>query len=130
MTAKSRRRREAQRAATDRSAGCRLVGGRADSDPSQPLVACHHLSAHIRGEMNKVADAQRNLFSACPQYAAASDYCVHLLLIVPTVIVLRPLCARGQFELIDPKTRDAELICQRTKDPVPRLHLTDINYLM
>jgi hypothetical protein len=52
---------------------CRLVGGRADSDPSQPLVACHHLSAHIRREINKVAGAQRNLFSACPQYAAARD---------------------------------------------------------
>src|SRR5436309_11699871 len=73
----------------------RLAGGRADSDPSQPLVACHHLSAHIRRETNKVAGAQRNLFSACPQYATARDHRVHLFLIVPNVIVLRPLCARG-----------------------------------
>jgi hypothetical protein len=80
--------------------------------------------------MNKVADSQRNLFSACPQYAAARDYCVHLLLIVPTVIVLRPLCASGQFELIDPKTGDAELSRQRTKNPVPRLHLTHVNHLI
>ena len=77
-----------------------------------------------------MADAQRNLFSACPQYAPARDYCVHLLLIVPTVFVLRPLCARGQFELIDPKTGDAELIRQRTKNPVSRLHLTHVNHLM
>jgi hypothetical protein len=46
------------------------------------------------------------------------------------VIVLRPLCARRQLELIDPKTRDAELIRQRTKDPVPRLHLTHVNHLI
>jgi hypothetical protein len=80
--------------------------------------------------MNKVAGAQRNLFSACPQYAAARDHRVHLFLIVPNVIVLRPLCARGQLELIDPKTGDAELIRQRTKDPVPRLHLTHVNHLI
>jgi hypothetical protein len=78
--------------------------------------------------MNEVAGAQRNLFSACPQYAAARDHRVHLFLIVPNVIVLRPLCARGQLELIDPKTGDAELICQRTKDPIPRLHLTHVHY--
>jgi hypothetical protein len=78
--------------------------------------------------MDKVADAQRNLFSACPEYAAARDHRVHLFLIVPNVIVLETLCARGQLELIDPKTGDAELICQRTKDPVPRLHLTDVHY--
>ena len=77
-----------------------------------------------------MAGAERNLSSACSQYAAASDHRVHLFLIVPNVIVLGALCARGQFELIDPKTRDAELICQRKKDPVPDLHLTDINYLV
>jgi hypothetical protein len=77
-----------------------------------------------------VAGAQRNLFSACPQYAVARDYGVHLFLIVPNVIVLRSLCARCQLELIDPKTGDAELIRQRTKDPVPRLHLTHVNHLI
>jgi hypothetical protein len=77
-----------------------------------------------------VAGAQRNLFSACPQYAAARDHSVHLFLIVPNVIVLEALCARGQLELIYPKTGDAELIRQRTKDPVPRLHLTHVNYLV
>jgi hypothetical protein len=46
------------------------------------------------------------------------------------VIVLRPLCASGQFELIDPKTGDAELSRQRTKNPVPRLHLTHVNHLI
>ena len=51
-------------------------------------------------------------------------------LIVPNVIVLRPLCARCQLELIDPKTGDAELIRQRTKDPVSRLHLTHVNHLI
>jgi hypothetical protein len=94
------------------------------------LIACHHLSAHIRRQINKVAGAQRNLFSACPQYAAARDHSVDLFLIVPNVIVLGALCARGQLELIDPKTGDAELIGQRTKDPVPRLHLTHINDLV
>jgi hypothetical protein len=78
--------------------------------------------------MNKVAGAQRNLFSACAQYAAAGDYRVHLFLIVPNVIVLEALRSRRQLELIDPKTRDAELIRQRMKDPVPRLHLTHVNY--
>jgi hypothetical protein len=80
--------------------------------------------------MNKVAGAQRNLFSACPQYAAASDHRVHLFLIVPNVIMLESLCARGQLELVYPKAGDAELIRQRTKDPVPRLHLTHVNYLV
>ena len=77
-----------------------------------------------------MAGAQRNLFSACPQYAAARDYRVHLFLIVPSVVVLRPLGACGQLELIDPKTGDAELVRQRTKDPVPRLHLTHVNHLI
>jgi hypothetical protein len=80
--------------------------------------------------MNKMSGAQRNLFSTCPQYAAAGDHRVHLFLIVPNVIVLRPFCARGQLELIDPETGDAELIRQRTKDPVPRLYLTHVNHLI
>jgi hypothetical protein len=42
-------------------------GARADSDPRQPLVACDHLSAHIRREIDEVAGAQRDLLSACPQ---------------------------------------------------------------
>jgi hypothetical protein len=79
--------------------------------------------------MNKVAGAQWNLFSTCPQDAVARDHRVHLFLIVPDVIVLEPLGARGQLELIDPKTGDAELIRQRAKDPVPRLHLTHLNHL-
>src|SRR5947207_794293 len=41
--------------ATLSAVSSRLGGGRADSDPSQPLVACHHLPAHIRREMDKVA---------------------------------------------------------------------------
>ncbi len=77
-----------------------------------------------------MAGTQRNLFSAYPQYAAAGDHRVNLFLIVPNVIVLKPLGARGQLELIDPKTGDAELIRQRTKDPVPRLHLTHVNHLI
>jgi hypothetical protein len=80
--------------------------------------------------MNKVAGAQRNLVSACPQHAAARDHRVHLFLIVLDVIVLEPLCARGQLELIDPKTGDPELICQRPKDPVPRFYLTHVDYPM
>jgi hypothetical protein len=79
--------------------------------------------------MNEVAGAQRNLLSACPQYAAARDHRVHLFLIVPDVIVLEALCAWGQLELIDSKTGDAELIRQRTEDPVRRLHLTHVDYL-
>jgi hypothetical protein len=46
------------------------------------------------------------------------------------VVVLEALRARGQLELIDPKTGDAELICQRTKDPVPRLHLTHVDHVI
>jgi hypothetical protein len=78
--------------------------------------------------MNEMACAQRNLFSACPEYAGARDHRVHLLLIVPDVIVLETLGARGKLELIDPKTGHAELICQCTKDAVPRLDLTYIHY--
>jgi hypothetical protein len=80
--------------------------------------------------MNKVAGAQRNLFSACPQHAATRDHRVHLFLIVPDVIVLEALCARGQLELIDPKAGDAQLIGQRTEDPVPRLDLIYVDYPM
>jgi hypothetical protein len=87
-------------------------------------VPCHHLSAHIRWEIDEVAGAERNLFSTCPQHAVPRDYGVDLFLIVASVIVLGSLCARSQLELIDPKAGDAELICQRTKDPVPGLHLT------
>jgi len=64
-----------------------------------------------------VAGAQRNLFSACPQYAAARDHRVHLFLIVPNVIVLEPLCAGGQLELIDAKAGDAELVRQGAENP-------------
>src|SRR3954470_23487258 len=109
---------------------CRLGGGRADADPRQPVVARHHLSAHIRRETNKVAGAQRNLFSARPQDTPARDHRVHLFLIVADVIVLGPLRARSQLELIDPKASDAELIRQRTKDSVPRLYLTHVNQLI
>src|SRR4029079_950988 len=81
-------------------------------------------------EMDEVPSAERNLFSACPQHAAAGDYGVDLFLIVRSVIVLGPLCARRQLELVDPKTGDAEPIRQRTKDPVPRLHLTHVKQLI
>ncbi|HKU57612.1 MAG TPA: hypothetical protein VJP41_11390 [Gaiellaceae bacterium] len=50
---------------------------------------------------------QGNRFSAHPQYAATGDHRVHLFLIVLDVIVLEPLRARSQLELIDPKTCDA-----------------------
>jgi hypothetical protein len=79
--------------------------------------------------MNEVADAQRNLFSVYPQYTAACDHRVHLFLIVGSVIVLQPLPARSQLELIDAKTGDAELLRQRAEDPVRRLHLADVDYL-
>jgi hypothetical protein len=93
------------------------------------LVACNHLTAQIRREMNEVAGPQRDVVCACPQHSATCDDRVHLFLVVLDVIVLEPLCARGQLELIDPKTGDAELICQRTKDPVPRFHLTHVDEL-
>jgi hypothetical protein len=44
-----------------------------------------------------------------------ADDCIHLFLTICRVIVLRSLSAGGQLKLIDPKTRDPELIGQRTK---------------
>lgn len=77
-----------------------------------------------------MAGPQLDLLPSGTKHSATGDHRIDLLLTIPRVIVLRSLSPRRQLKLIDPKARDPELISQRTKDTMRRLHITRMNNLV